>query len=155
MRCRGLLRLANPAYLKGFLFPGLLRVAPYCVPSGIRMVSISPSYPPLPEAYLDPVLFPSSQDSQQLQHRATEATCLTARCTFSQSVVKALGRRSETVPSCVVFSYRIVEIVWIVIRPRLLHLLETETRLRCEDAPPRLDLLEVSWWPIATLGFEG
>jgi hypothetical protein len=34
-------RLANPAYLKGFLFSGLLRVAPYCVPGGIRVVSIS------------------------------------------------------------------------------------------------------------------
>jgi hypothetical protein len=32
-------RLANPAYLGGFLFSGLLRVAPYCVPGGIRVVS--------------------------------------------------------------------------------------------------------------------
>jgi hypothetical protein len=38
-RCRGLQRLANPAYLGGFLFSGLLRVAPYCVPGGIRVVS--------------------------------------------------------------------------------------------------------------------
>ena len=28
MRCRGLQRLANPAYLGGFLFSALLRVAP-------------------------------------------------------------------------------------------------------------------------------
>jgi hypothetical protein len=34
--------LANPAYLSGFLFSGLLRVAPYCVPGGIRVVSMSP-----------------------------------------------------------------------------------------------------------------
>src|SRR5918992_1079425 len=39
MRCRGLLRLANPAYLEGFPFPALLSVAPYCVPGGIRVVS--------------------------------------------------------------------------------------------------------------------
>jgi hypothetical protein len=40
MRCRGLHGLANPAYLKGILFSGLLRVAPYCVPGGVRVVSI-------------------------------------------------------------------------------------------------------------------
>jgi integrase len=32
--------LANPAYLSGFLCSGLLRVAPYYVPGGIRVVSI-------------------------------------------------------------------------------------------------------------------
>ena len=31
--------IANPAYLEGFPFPALLRVAPYCVPGGIRVVS--------------------------------------------------------------------------------------------------------------------
>src|SRR5215218_4901125 len=45
-RCRDLQGIANAAYLEGFLFPGLLRVAPYCVPGGLRLVSISPSYPP-------------------------------------------------------------------------------------------------------------
>jgi hypothetical protein len=35
----GLHSLANPAYLKRFLCSGLLRVAPYCVPGGIRVVS--------------------------------------------------------------------------------------------------------------------
>jgi hypothetical protein len=30
---------ANPAYLEGFPFSTLLRVAPYCVPGGIRVVS--------------------------------------------------------------------------------------------------------------------
>ena len=29
-----------PHYLEGFPFPALLRVAPYCVPGGIRVVSI-------------------------------------------------------------------------------------------------------------------
>src|SRR5215203_5406818 len=38
-RCRGLHRLANSAYLSLFLFSTLLRVAPYCVPGGIRVVS--------------------------------------------------------------------------------------------------------------------
>jgi uncharacterized membrane protein YedE/YeeE len=40
MCCRGLQKLANPAFLGGFLFSGLLSVAPYCVPGGIRVVSI-------------------------------------------------------------------------------------------------------------------
>ena len=31
---------------KRFPFPGLLRVAPYCVPGGVRVVSIFPSYLP-------------------------------------------------------------------------------------------------------------
>jgi hypothetical protein len=31
--------VANAAYLEGFLFSGLLGVAPYCVPGGIRVVS--------------------------------------------------------------------------------------------------------------------
>jgi hypothetical protein len=39
MRCKGLHRVAEPAYLGGFLCCGLLRVAPYCVPGGIRVVS--------------------------------------------------------------------------------------------------------------------
>ena len=39
MRCRGVQGIANAAYLEGLLFPALLRVAPYCVPGGIRMVS--------------------------------------------------------------------------------------------------------------------
>jgi hypothetical protein len=28
--------IANPPYLSGFLFSSLLRVAPYCVPGGVR-----------------------------------------------------------------------------------------------------------------------
>jgi hypothetical protein len=39
---RGVQGIANPAFQKGFLFSGLLRVAQYCVPGGIRVVSISP-----------------------------------------------------------------------------------------------------------------
>jgi len=31
--------VAKPAYLGGFLCSGLLRVAPYCVPGGVRVVS--------------------------------------------------------------------------------------------------------------------
>src|SRR5687767_13905932 len=38
-RCRGLQRAAIPPYLKGFPFSTLLRIAPYCVPGGIRVVS--------------------------------------------------------------------------------------------------------------------
>jgi hypothetical protein len=39
MRCRGLHSLANLAYLSGFLRSGLLSIAPYCAPGGIRVVS--------------------------------------------------------------------------------------------------------------------
>jgi hypothetical protein len=42
MCCRGVHGIANPAYLKGFPYSTLLRVASYCVPGGIRVVSISP-----------------------------------------------------------------------------------------------------------------
>src|SRR5829696_7462994 len=38
-RCRDVQGIANTAYLEGFPFPALLRVAPYCVPGGIRVVS--------------------------------------------------------------------------------------------------------------------
>jgi hypothetical protein len=31
--------IANAAYLEEFPFPALLRVAPYCAPGGIRLVS--------------------------------------------------------------------------------------------------------------------
>ena len=44
MCCRGLRGLAIPAYLGGFLCSALLRIAPYCAPAGIRVVSILPSY---------------------------------------------------------------------------------------------------------------
>src|ERR671913_2321876 len=43
MCCRGLHRIANPAYLSRFLFCGLLCVAPYCVPGGVRVVSTEAS----------------------------------------------------------------------------------------------------------------
>jgi hypothetical protein len=42
-RCRGLHGLAIAAYISRFAFSGLLSVAPYCVPGGIRLVSIAPS----------------------------------------------------------------------------------------------------------------
>ena len=32
--------LASPGYLSRFPFSGLLRVAPYCVPGGVRVVSM-------------------------------------------------------------------------------------------------------------------
>ena len=40
MRCRGLHRVAKPAYLSRFPFCALLGVAPYCVRGGVRVVSI-------------------------------------------------------------------------------------------------------------------
>jgi hypothetical protein len=40
MRCRGVQGISNAAYLSGFSFPALLRVVPYCVPGGMRLVSM-------------------------------------------------------------------------------------------------------------------
>jgi hypothetical protein len=40
---QGFAELANAAYLSRFLFSGLLRVAPYCAPGGIRVVSNDPN----------------------------------------------------------------------------------------------------------------
>ena len=39
MCCTGVQRIAIAAYLEGFPFSALLRVAPYCVGGGIRVVS--------------------------------------------------------------------------------------------------------------------
>ena len=39
MRCRGLLEIAIPLFLGGFLCSGLLHIAPYCAPGGIRVIS--------------------------------------------------------------------------------------------------------------------
>lgn len=39
MCCGGLHGVANTAYISGFLFPGLHRVAPYCVRGGVKVVS--------------------------------------------------------------------------------------------------------------------
>jgi hypothetical protein len=39
--CRGLHGLANPAHLRRFLFPALLRVAPYSAADGVRVVSMA------------------------------------------------------------------------------------------------------------------
>src|SRR5215208_1635484 len=78
MRCRGVQGVANPAYLRGIPFPRLQRVAPYCVPGGVRMVSISPSY--LDKGSLVLVLRPSSQGNQEPQRRSTAASHLTVGC---------------------------------------------------------------------------
>jgi hypothetical protein len=40
MYCRGLHSLAKPAFLNGFSCSGLPRIAPYCAPGGIRVVSV-------------------------------------------------------------------------------------------------------------------
>jgi hypothetical protein len=39
MRCRGLQRVAKPAFLGRFLFFALPCVAPYCVRGGVKVVS--------------------------------------------------------------------------------------------------------------------
>jgi hypothetical protein len=71
MRCRGVQGIANAAYLEGFPFPALLRVAPYCAPGGVNRgiaalrscslmyapeVRPAPREAPLDPAYLGPLL---------------------------------------------------------------------------------------------------
>src|SRR5829696_417388 len=43
--CWALHALANPLYLRRFLFPALPCVAPYRVRGGVKVVSMTPSYP--------------------------------------------------------------------------------------------------------------
>jgi hypothetical protein len=42
MRCTGLHNLANPLYLKGFLFSALPSVALHCVPGGVKDQAADP-----------------------------------------------------------------------------------------------------------------
>src|SRR5215217_9449741 len=51
MRCRSLHEVAIPAYLGRFLFSVLPRVAPYCVPGGVRVVSNGVSNSPEQHAH--------------------------------------------------------------------------------------------------------
>src|SRR5215213_9481961 len=62
MCCRGVHRIANPAFLRSFLCSGLQCVAQCCAPGGVRVVSISLSYLPSTEGSPEPVLRPLSQD---------------------------------------------------------------------------------------------
>jgi hypothetical protein len=61
----------------------------------------------------------------------------------SPASCKGSGKRPETVLGRLVFPYWTVEIV------RIVRLLGTATRSRCEDSPPGLDSLEVRRWPNA------
>jgi hypothetical protein len=44
MRCRGVHNVAKDAFLRVFPFSGLLRIAPYCAPGGIRVASKMPFF---------------------------------------------------------------------------------------------------------------
>ena len=80
MYCRGLHEVANPAFLSRFLCSGLLRVAPYCVPGGIRVVSTAPRSRP-PQALASPwlasadVVWPAMLDQGRSPYDTT--VCLT------------------------------------------------------------------------------
>jgi hypothetical protein len=69
MCCRGVQGLANPAYLGDFLCSGLLRVAPYCVPSGIRT---SDSY----SRTADPMARPRDLRSHNLPTPVSRHCCM-------------------------------------------------------------------------------
>jgi hypothetical protein len=70
MCCRGLHRNTNPAYLSRFRFSALLGVAPYCVPGGIRVVSISSSYSPDTIVHRRPARFNLWKKEDQRFHRS-------------------------------------------------------------------------------------
>ncbi len=40
IRCQALHTIADPLYLSRFLFSALPRVAPYCLPGGVKVVSV-------------------------------------------------------------------------------------------------------------------
>ena len=85
MRCRGVHRLASPPFLGGFLCSGLLPVAPYCVPGGIRVVST--------EAWLlhDPT--PSYTHPKYAQHLADHASMQLTLDRYSQWM-PSMGRNT-------------------------------------------------------------
>src|SRR5829696_5199111 len=70
MGCRGLHRNTNPAYLSRFRFSALLGVAPYCVPGGIRVVSISSLYSPDTIVHRRPARFNLWKKEDQRFHRS-------------------------------------------------------------------------------------
>ena len=90
MRCRSLHGFAITPYLRAFLFSGSLRVAPYCVPGGVRVVSevgllLSPSpvarYDALGQDYCHKLAFsrlaaPPSVTSSWLPEQASLAEVL-------------------------------------------------------------------------------
>src|SRR5215212_7195966 len=117
MRCRSVHRLADPAYLSRFLFPGLPCVTPYCVLGGVRVVSISPSYPPSTKGSLVRVLRPSSKGSKEPQRRHARDNPSPHPRMHLQPVVEAARERPESVLGRVVSLYRSVEIAGVPLRP--------------------------------------
>ena len=78
------------------------------------------------------VLGPSSQDTQESQrcsHRSPSLHCWV----HLQPVVETSRERPEAVLGLVVSSYRSVQVVGVVLGPRLVGHLGAETRPRCED----------------------
>src|SRR5215211_3975765 len=85
----GVQELANAAYLSGFLCSELLRVAPYCVPGGIRVISTAP---------FSGRRAPLSQIS--LRHRSrNHAEDLALRRTVGSESAQAADHRSSLITS--------------------------------------------------------
>jgi hypothetical protein len=74
---RGVQGIASAAYLEGFPFSGLLSVAPYCVPDGIRVVSRVRALA-LPHSLACLVPIPDALSKRDISHRpdssSTEST---------------------------------------------------------------------------------
>ena len=132
-----MLEVANAAYLRGFLCSALPSDATYCVLGGVNITILSAFDRGLPK----PVLRPSSQGRQQPQPYPPQS--LASPSDASPASCKGSGKRPATVLGRLVSPYWTVEIVRIVLRPRIVRLLGTATRSRCEDGPPGLDSLEV------------
>ncbi|MDQ5827733.1 MAG: hypothetical protein M3441_26630, partial [Chloroflexota bacterium] len=81
--CRGLLRVANLAFLSSFLFSGLPRVAPYRVPGGVSVVSISPFLRPYTDGY----------EGSQIQTLKIHTQAKFAELTFLSASVNARQER--------------------------------------------------------------
>jgi hypothetical protein len=95
MRCWGLHGLANPAWINRFPFYALPCVATYCVPGGVRVVSISPSHLPSTKGSLVRALRPVSQGGKEPQLRRARNNPSSDYQVHVQPVVEAPRKRPE------------------------------------------------------------
>ena len=82
--------LANPGYLGRFFFSGLLRVAPYCFPGGIRMVS--KGYRGCIEAAVQRAIFLCSHCSRSARGRLISGSQLSLDTEHGQTCRRRDGR---------------------------------------------------------------
>ena len=95
-------------------------------------MSKSPSYSTLTRGFLKPILRPPSQGDQQSQRRASRSPSPHHRVHL-QPVVEAPRERPEAVFGRVVSPYRGVQVVGVLLGPRLVSLLQGESCPRREN----------------------